>query len=300
MTQSVRFTGVDLAAQPAGTAVAVIEVGPRLVLDHLEAPADDAAILAVASDSAKVGLDSPLGWPDAFIDYLDAHRGLAQPSSTEPAMRWLDERTYRVTDLELRADTSPALRGISPLSAAADRLGRTALRCASLQARMSARWGAADVARDGSGRIVEVYPAASLSVWGMPHRGYKGRDGAEARGRITTMLLERAGFHDPVGVRARLGTDHVLDALIAALAAADAWASGWVADHPAARTEGWIHVPMADLASLAWRVRARAGMEPRPADSRVARAHAGSGEGDCRPRATRGPHGRPARPVGPA
>ena len=60
---------------------------------------------------------------------------------------------------------------LTPLSVSADRIGHVALRCASLLA-LFAQQGH-EVSRDGSGKVVEVYPAASLKIWGLPWRGYK-------------------------------------------------------------------------------------------------------------------------------
>lgn len=173
MGEPLRFVGVDLAAQAANTAVALISLqDDRLAVQQIISPASDDDILTAAEGSAKAGIDAPLGWPDRFVEYLTEHRNGTQSDmgSGSPGV-WLDERTYRVTDLRLRADKTPPLRRISPLSAAADKLGRTTLRCAGLQARMAQAWGPDTVRRDGSGRIVEVYPAASLAVWGMPQPG---------------------------------------------------------------------------------------------------------------------------------
>ena len=41
--------------------------------------------------------------------------------------------------------------------------------------------------RDGSGRLAEVYPAASLKIWGLNGRGYKGRGIPEAE-RLALLL----------------------------------------------------------------------------------------------------------------
>jgi len=35
--------------------------------------------------------------------------------------------------------------------------------------------------RVGTGRLAETYPAAALKTWGLIHRRYKSRDGAEPR-----------------------------------------------------------------------------------------------------------------------
>ncbi|HBU04640.1 MAG TPA: hypothetical protein DEA70_09175, partial [Acidimicrobiaceae bacterium] len=65
-----RLLGVDLASQPKNTSVAVLD-GTTLV--HLASEADDDAIVELAFDCAVVGIDAPLGWPDAFVDVVTAH-----------------------------------------------------------------------------------------------------------------------------------------------------------------------------------------------------------------------------------
>ena len=77
------------------------------------------------------------------------------------------------------------------------------------------------MARDGSGKIVEVYPAAALHVWGFPSQGYKGPKHREARVKLVTLIEgqrnPRLQLH---GVRGACDdSDDVLDALVAALVA---------------------------------------------------------------------------------
>ena len=73
-----RLLGVDLASQPKNTSVAVLD-GAKLV--HLASEADDDAIVDLAADCAVVGIDAPLGWPDAFIDVVTAHHRGESPLS---------------------------------------------------------------------------------------------------------------------------------------------------------------------------------------------------------------------------
>ena len=78
------------------------------------------------------------------------------------------------------------------------------MRCAVIQAKIAREYG--PQARDGSGRLAEVYPAASLKLWGIRARGYKGRGGAEA-GKLSSAVadwpvkapwLDLAGVHGPI------------------------------------------------------------------------------------------------------
>ncbi|NED64517.1 DUF429 domain-containing protein, partial [Streptomyces sp. SID10244] len=72
-----RTVGVDLAASPKLTAVAVVEwsTGAARLVD-LVMPATDAEIADVVVGAEKIGVDAPFGWPDAFVDFVVAqHRG---------------------------------------------------------------------------------------------------------------------------------------------------------------------------------------------------------------------------------
>jgi hypothetical protein len=157
---------------------------------------------------------------------------------------------YRDTDRFVTGRT-----GLIPLSVSADRLAHPAMRCAVIQAKIALDHGPQP--RDGSGRLAEVYPAASLKSWAMPARGYKGRGAAESQQRALILegLRQAAPWLDLAGWEDRLaGSDDMLDALIAALTAR-AVALGRTlqpdAGHAgAARTEGWIHLPAGGLAGL--------------------------------------------------
>lgn len=76
---------------------------------------------------------------------------------------WRRQLAFRRTDEPVRAAT-----GLVPLSVAADRIAHPAMRCAGLLARLALEGQPVD--RSGSGVVVEVYPAASLKQWGLPHR----------------------------------------------------------------------------------------------------------------------------------
>jgi predicted nuclease with RNAse H fold len=124
------------------------------------------------------------------------------------------------------------------------------MRWAGLLARLAHRGLPVD--RDGSGLVVEVYPAAALHGWGLPHRGYK--DGVNL-----TALVDRLTAGAPwldLGRYADLcrGSHDALDAVVAALIARAA-ALGLVTRPDAgqagpAATEGWIALPTGPLAVL--------------------------------------------------
>jgi hypothetical protein len=241
----VRTVGVDLAAQAAHTAVATVEwdAGAARLVD-VDIPADDDAVLWQAAQADKVGIDCPLGWPEPFVEFLCAHRAVA--SENVPAWRSL---AYRRTDEHVRTAT-----GLTPLSVATDRIGLTAMRAARLQGRL-AKCGH-DVRRDGAGLIVEVYPAAGLRLWRLPHNRYKGRANNAALGVLVDALLRAAPWLEP-GDHERIcrHSDHAFDALVAALLARAAARGSTLepddGDRETAATEGWIALPVGSLEDLA-------------------------------------------------
>ena len=67
--------GIDLAAEPDCTAVAVVEwVSGRAVVRDVTRGADDSAVLAALAGADKAGIDCPPGWPDAFVAFVAAHQ----------------------------------------------------------------------------------------------------------------------------------------------------------------------------------------------------------------------------------
>lgn len=245
-----RTAGVDLAAEAAGTAVAGLEWSPgRAAVKELAVGADDATLIAAISRAGKTGIDCPLGWPEPFTEFVGAHR---TGSVTIPAgmagIDWRRRLVYRRTDLAVRAAT-----GLSPLSVSADRIAHPAMRCAALLAELGR--GGEPIDRGGGGVIVEVYPAASLKIWGLTHRGYKRAAGRPGLARLVDDLLAAApwldlGPHEPLC----RSCDDAFDAVIAALTAGAA-ARGLTtrpdADQAAtAATEGWIALPTTPLSAL--------------------------------------------------
>ncbi|HET9139680.1 DUF429 domain-containing protein [Actinophytocola sp.] len=246
-----RTVGVDLAAEPRDTAIAVVEWragGARVVAVAM--PADDETVVHHAEQADKVGIDCPLGWPDAFIDFLNVHRdGAAAPASQLAGMAWRRSLAYRRTDEDVRSRL-----GLVPLSVATDRIGLTAMRAARLQQLLIQHGHPVD--RAGVGLIVEVYPAAGLKHWSLAHRRYKGGKNLPALGSLVDNLTQaapwlRLGEHEQPCRR----HDHVFDAVIAALlaraAALGLATSPPAADRAAAGREGWIALPTCTLDDLA-------------------------------------------------
>lgn len=245
--------GIDLAASPASTGVVALR--PRADrgwrAEAIEGAADDDLLVDLVRGARVVGVDAPLGWPDAFVDAVTAHHRFDRwPAGTDRS-----PLTHRETD----RFTKPFL-GRLPLSASADLLGVVAMRCALLQRRWADEvWGSA-APRDGGGVLSETYPAAAFAVWGIEARGYKARRDAAAasavRGRIVDALRSATESWLELGEVAAgaVESDHVLDALVCALVAC---AVGRGHTHPpppefaaVARREGWIHVPDLPLGAL--------------------------------------------------
>ena len=163
-----RTAGVDLAADTKKTAVAVIrwERG-RATVEQVELGASDHLIVDVAAEVDLMGIDCAFGWPDDFVEFVSRHaKGARVDLSRDEGMDWRRRLAYRETDREVLRRT-----GRSPLSVATDRLGLTAMHCAALLDALADRIG--PIPRGGSGRVVEVYPAAALRLWQLSRPNYK-------------------------------------------------------------------------------------------------------------------------------
>lgn len=247
-----RSVGIDLAVQPRRTGVARIEWCD----DGAAAPttwagtattwigADDDMLRALLRDSGTdvAGLDVPLGWPRRFVQALAAHDD-RRPIEGDSWEELYTATRLRATDRWLRD-----VCGANPMSVSTNLIAAPALRAAWLLS--DAEAAGVPVDRSGvSGRVVEVYPAAALRIWGLPHAGYK-KPGAAATGlrrRIRDEVLDRTAV-TPVG---DVATDHELDALVCAIVARLA-RTGRTRPIPAelvdlAQREGWIHVPIGPL-----------------------------------------------------
>lgn len=245
-----RTVGVDLAAGAPGTALAeIVWADDSAVLTRLAVGIEDADIVAsVAAGDAWLGVDCPLGWPDAFVDFVQAHHADVEPSlgPVEGHAEWRRLLVYRHTDHVVRERI-----GRWPLSVSTDRLGVTALRGAGLLRRLAEAGVAVD--RAAEGRLFEVYPGGALRRWGLDTTGY--RVDAARRAILLDSLRERAPWFD-VGVFGPLAVAKAdaFDAVIAALATR-AGALGMF-ERPAsevlpiARREGWVVLPEGPLEAL--------------------------------------------------
>lgn len=237
-----RYAGVDLAADPARTGIAVIrEDHDRVVVERVELGAADDAVLAVVRDVHRAGIDVPFGWPAPFVAYICAQATgqVPAPPATDPA--WRRSMAQRTTDLHVRTRT-----GLIPLSVSTDRIAYPALRWAALESRLLD--GGLHVPRDGSGRSCEVYPAAALARWGFPHRGYKGSKNAAHRHHLVTRLVAQLPWLEWSGHESMCrADDNVLDAVVAALVAREVDLGSCEPSPPELASvvarEGWVWLP---------------------------------------------------------
>ena len=123
-----------------------------------------------------------------------------------------------------------------------------------------ARSGKKAADRTGRDRIVEVYPGAALTRWGLERRGYKASGNSERkRGQRAKREELLAALEGPADwlrwegdARDRcVESDDFLDAFLCALIARAAAVGQTVwpkkkKEWKAARAEGWIHLPRPD------------------------------------------------------
>jgi predicted nuclease with RNAse H fold len=254
------IAGLDLAAEPKGTALAVIDWSPgRANLVSLVLGIEDEEIIAAVSGCTKFGIDCALGWPTAFVDFLNQHSKIDEPShSFDGGIESRRRLAYRETDRHVREVT-----GRWPLSVSTDRLGMTAMRCAGLLSKLTAAGAsgtavAADsrtnpIDRSGSGQVVEIYPGASLRLWGFETAGY--RNSPEIRARLLSDIQDEAPWLVLDGfAEIMISSCDAFDAVTAALAARSAFLGhfeGPTPDHEhQARVEGWVALPNTALSTL--------------------------------------------------
>lgn len=294
-----RTVGVDIAKSHKTTAVCTIRWSDDGAdVEAPQVPADDEVVLAAArmSDVAAIAFDAPFGWPVAMVAAVSSWRpggSWAKPKDHEFRLRRTDVFTAKHTKKPEEGEASPGVvdrvRGAVPLSVSADKIAMAAWRCCALLSELTNEVDArhevvtdamgTPFSRDGRVCVVEAYPAAALSMWGIPRDGYKDAT-PDARSVRASMLAAIARAGDDGWIRvpkdakeAYIATDHALDALVCALVARAAML-GLVAAVPAddaehARAEGWIALPRTDsLRALTSRreVRVVASSSPRGSD----------------------------------
>lgn len=239
--------GVDLAAESKGTALAVIEWLPTsAVVRELSLGVEDQPIIEAASRVNKIGIDCALGWPQEFIDFINAQADPHNHTVFDGGMDWRRRLAYRETDRHVR-ETS----GRWPLSVSTDRLGLTAMRAAGLLSKMAQAGISLD--RSGQGKVAEVYPGATLRMWGFATQGY--RASAQIRESLVATLQEsEPWFTLGEHVELMISSCDAFDAIIAALATRAVATGRYLPPNPSqlalARQEGWIALPQGSLSCL--------------------------------------------------
>ena len=219
----------------------------RAIVTALALGVDDDTIAGLMATVGKLGIDVPLGWPTTFADAVAQH---SRDGSWPADYLHADNSAFRFRRTDLWVWRT--LKTRPPLSVSSDRIALPAMRAAALFSRRVPR-----VALDGSGVLVEVYPAAALRRWGLPSQQYKGKDYSDARRVLVERFLEETAEWLTVrsdGVELCLWSDDALDALIAALVARAASVALVEPvpkeDHAFALREGWIAVPCTGSLSL--------------------------------------------------
>jgi predicted nuclease with RNAse H fold len=259
-----RVVGIDLASAAARTGVVVLGVRGGLVEATLGDDAQDASLTDLVDATTVVGVDAPLGWPDDFVRALGDHARFEEwpAATTAPGVPERENLRLRRTDRFVRE----LKLGSTPLSVSSDLIGVVAMRAASLQSAWSGAWGQREP-RDGSGRLVETYPAAALRAWGLlPARGVRYKGGGDRdqldhhtveRGRLIEAIASLGSSWLVLATSLRdeaVRSDHALDALVCALVALAAKLGATTGvpevDREVARREGWIHVPSRPLTEV--------------------------------------------------
>jgi predicted RNase H-like nuclease len=236
----VKIIGVDCATNPAkvglalgiwrGQAAAILEVKAG---SHKEPLAQTIIDWMPDAIPALIAMDAPLGWP------VSLGRLLVQHMAGDHIDVDANQLFRRRTDCVVREKLSR-----QPLDVGADRIARTAHAALQLLDELRARSGYA-VPLAWESRVegvaaIEVYPAATLTAYGIQASGYKKKNDVEARKRIIERLREYLEM--PEDTAPMEANADVLDAGVCVLAAAD-FLQGKVVqptDMARAKKEGWI------------------------------------------------------------
>lgn len=241
------IAGLDLAAEPKGSALAVIDWGAKEArLVSLVLGVDDDLAVSTALESEKFGIDCALGWPIDFVSFLNEHQNLSSKTLPFDGGATLRRNlAHRETDRMVREIT-----GKWPLSVSTDRLGMTAIRCAGLLSKMETHF---QVDRSGFGRVVEVYPGATLRGWFTATSGYRNSD--SIRQALIEELCNRAPWLNlSTSKELMIESCDAFDSVLAAMAARAAQLGASTAPSESqlgvAAVEGWIHLPTIEIESL--------------------------------------------------
>ena len=239
--------GIDLAAEPKGTALALVEFSKhKAKLTLLEQGLDDEALIEKTHNADKIGIDCAFGWPIQFAQFINNHQDPVNKEIIDGGMDFRRELSFRETDREIKK-----LTGRWPLSVSTDRLGLTAIRCAGLLSKYQAK--GIEIDRAGSKLLVEVYPGATLRNWKFDTTGY--RVNKEPRAELLRKLEAQATWLDVSSFRTQMvESADCFDAVVAALAARAVYQGNYSKPTSeqleSARVEGWIGLPTRKIGDL--------------------------------------------------
>jgi predicted nuclease with RNAse H fold len=239
--------GIDLAAEPKGTALAILEfANSKAKLAYLEQGLDDQALIDKTINADKIGIDCAFGWPIEFAKFIAQNQDPTNQNPIDGGMDFRRTLSFRETDRVIKE-----LTGRWPLSVSTDRLGLTAMRCAGLLSRY--QQAGTEVDRSGSGKLAELYPGATLRIWAFDTTNY--RVNKEVRAKLIKELNQRAPWLELAKTELMIESADAFDAVIAALAARATHQGNYHKPTPdqraSALVEGWICLPSRELANLA-------------------------------------------------
>jgi len=235
--------GIDAATQPERTGLAIGQWdGTTLRVGQTHrptGPADQLACLAAwlpADRPCLIAVDAPLGWPMGLADALRTHQ------AGQPVAAGADHLFRRRTDQAIQERL-----GKRPMDVGADRIARTAHAALALLGALAQRSDCAiepawSPQYGSSPASIEVYPAATLTALGLTASGYKGANRTVREGLLHSLP---DWLHLPAPAKeATIASDHVMDAVITLVAAADFLAGRCPPpdDPERAHREGWIWV----------------------------------------------------------
>jgi hypothetical protein len=168
----VKFVGIDLSANPRDCGICILEDDAVAHVSYGSKMADHPDWLVdLCTGADVVAVDVPFGWPKLFIETL---KGYEIGTALER-----DRRGYRFREIDLwlteELPRKVAHRWSSvppkPLSVSTDKLGSTTMVGTILLEALAGYFLLSP--RESSLRpaSIEVYPAASLWAWSLPHTG---------------------------------------------------------------------------------------------------------------------------------
>lgn len=271
MNDSTLIIGIDCAtkANKVGIAMGYWD-GHRLVVTEAwrgsAAPRGDwqAVVKEWVEEATDVliALDAPLGWPEAMGASLVHHKAGASitlPPSLNSKVEPDDRMFVRETDLVVRDRIKKITRKkdgsrqeLKPLEVGANLIARTAYSALGFLASLDGIQLPCEPGPVSGKRAIEVYPAATLSAHNLPCEKYKRKDKEEHRENRRKVMEWVCGEVEICGTQAEKTKtaiqdgDHVLDAVICLLAAADFVTKEVIPpkpeQKPLAKKEGWIWV----------------------------------------------------------